>query len=108
MKTMKALRFEKYGPPSVLSIQELRVPDLKPGEALVELHASAINPSDVKNVAGAFKAPLPRIPGRDYAGVVVSGDGWKGKEVWGTGAGLGVTRDGTHAQYLVVDLGAGP
>jgi NADPH:quinone reductase len=80
---MKALRFEKYGPPSVLSLQELRVPDLKPGEALVELHASAVNPSDVKNVAGAFKASLPRIPGRDYAGVVVAGDGWKGKAVWG-------------------------
>ena len=32
MKTMKALRFEKYGPPSVLSLQELRVPDLKQGE----------------------------------------------------------------------------
>ena len=31
MTTMKALRFEKYGPPSVLSIQELPVPDLKPG-----------------------------------------------------------------------------
>jgi NADPH2:quinone reductase len=99
---MKALRFEKYGPPSVLSIQELQVPDLKPGEALVELHASAINPSDVKNVAGVFKASLPRIPGRDFAGVVVDGDGWKGKEVWGSGAGFGVSRDGTHAQYIVV------
>jgi len=104
MTTMKALRFEKYGPPSVLSIQELRVPGLKPGEALVELHAAAINPSDVKNVAGAFKASLPRVPGRDYAGIVAAGNGWKGKEVWGSGAGLGVTRDGTHAQYLVVDL----
>jgi NADPH2:quinone reductase len=102
MTTMKALRFEKYGPPSVLSIQELRVPDLRTGEALVELHASAINPSDVKNVAGAFKASLPRIPGRDFAGVVVAGDGWKGKEVWGSGAGFGVWRDGTHAQYIVV------
>jgi NADPH:quinone reductase len=102
MTTMKALRFEKYGPPSVLSIQRLPVPDLKPGEALVELHASAINPSDVKNVAGVFKASLPRVPGRDYAGVVVAGDGWKGKEVWGSGAGFGVSRDGTHAQYVVV------
>jgi NADPH2:quinone reductase len=102
MTTMKALRFDKYGPPSVLSIQQLKVPDLKPGEALVELHASAINPSDVKNVAGVFKASLPRIPGRDYAGVVVAGDGWKGREVWGSGAGLGVSRDGTHAQYVVV------
>jgi NADPH2:quinone reductase len=104
MTTMKALRFEKYGSPSVLSFQELGVPALKPGEALVELHAAAINPSDVKNVAGVFKAALPRVPGRDYAGIVVAGDGWKGKEVWGSGAGLGVTRDGTHAQYLVVDL----
>jgi len=102
MKTMKALRFEKYGSPSVLSIRELPVPDLKPGEALIELHASAINPSDVKNVAGAFKALLPRVPGRDYAGIVVAGDGWKGKEVWGSGAGFGVSRDGTHAQYVVV------
>jgi NADPH2:quinone reductase len=104
MTTMKALRFEKYGPPSVLSVQELPVPDLKPGEALIELRASAINPSDVKNVAGVFKASLPRVPGRDYAGVVVAGDGWKGKQVWGSGAGFGVTRDGTHAQYLVADL----
>jgi NADPH2:quinone reductase len=102
MTTMKALRFEKYGPPSVLSIQQLRVPDLKTGEALVELHASAINPSDVKNVAGVFKASLPRIPGRDFAGVVVAGDGWKGKEVWGSGPGFGVSHDGTHAQYVVV------
>ena len=102
MTTMKALRFDQYGPPSVLSLQELDIPDLKPGEALVELHASAINPSDVKNVAGLFKASLPRVPGRDYAGVVVAGDGWKGKEVWGSGAGFGVSRDGTHAQYVVV------
>jgi NADPH:quinone reductase len=103
MTIMKALRFEKYGPPSVLSVQELRVPDLKPGEALVELHAAAINPSDVKNVAGVFKASLPRIPGRDFAGVVVAGSGWKGKEIWGSGAGFGVSRDGTHAQYIVVN-----
>ena len=88
MTAMKALRFEKYGPPSVLSIQELPVPDLKPGEALVELQASAINPSNVKNVAGVFKASLSRTPGRDYAGVVVAGDGWKGGEVWGSGAGF--------------------
>jgi NADPH:quinone reductase len=101
---MKALRFEQYGPPSVLTLQELGVPDLRPGQALVELHASAVNPSDVKNVAGAFHSPLARVPGRDYAGVVAIGDGWKGKEVWGSGPGLGVTRDGTHAQYAVVDL----
>jgi NADPH2:quinone reductase len=104
MKTMKALRFEKYGPPSVLTLQELGVPEPSPGEALIELYAAAVNPSDVKNVAGAFHSPLARVPGRDYAGVVAIGDEWTGKEVWGSGPGLGVTRDGTHAQYVVVDL----
>jgi NADPH:quinone reductase len=96
MQTMKAVRFEKYGPPSVLSLQELGLPELRPGQALIELHASAVNPSDVKNIAGAFHATLARVPGRDYAGVVVIiGDGWEGKQVWGSGPGLGVTRDGT-------------
>lgn len=102
MRTMKALRFEAYGPPSVLALQDAPLPKPGPGEVLVELHAAAINPSDVKNVAGWFGASLPRVPGRDYAGVVVSGGGWEGKEVWGSGAGLGVTRDGAHSQYLVV------
>jgi NADPH2:quinone reductase len=106
MNTMKALRFETYGPPSVLSLQELSIPDLEPGQALVEVRASAVNPSDVKNVAGVFKASLPRVPGRDYAGVVAAGEGWTGKEVWGSGAGFGVTRDGADAQYVVVDLDA--
>lgn len=101
---MKALRFNEFGPPSVLSLTELDAPELAAGQALVEVHASAINPSDVKNVAGLFQASLPRIPGRDYAGVVVAGEGWRGKEVWGTGQGLGMTRDGAHAQYLAVEL----
>jgi NADPH:quinone reductase len=102
LTNMKALRFAEYGPPSVLLVQQLLVPELEMGEVLVEVHASAINPSDVKNVAGAFKAALPRIPGRDFAGVVVAGESWKGKEVWGSGAGFGVWQDGAHAQYVVV------
>lgn len=56
MKTMKALRFEKYGPPSVLSIQELPVPDLKTGEALIELQASAIRCSSHMEAEHARRA----------------------------------------------------
>ena len=74
MKTMQALRFNAYGPPSSLSLEQVRLPELRPGECLVELHASAINPSDVKNVAGLFNAALPRVPSRDFAGVVVAGE----------------------------------
>src|SRR5436305_861810 len=71
---MKALRFAQYGPPSVLTLQQCETPQPGPGESLVEVHAAAINPSDIKNVGGAFKTPLPRTPGRDYAGVVVAGE----------------------------------
>jgi NADPH2:quinone reductase len=99
---MKALRFETYGSPSALTLLTLEIPELKPGEVLVEVHASAINPSDVKNVAGMFNAVLPRTPGRDFAGLVMTDGLWKGKAVWGSGSGFGVTRDGTHAQYAVI------
>jgi NADPH:quinone reductase len=32
----------------------------------------------------------------------VSGDAEKGMEVWGSGAGFGVARDGAHAEYILV------
>jgi NADPH2:quinone reductase len=102
MKTMRALRFEKYGTPNVLALSELPVPELKSNEVLVKVHASAINPSDVKFVSGVFKPTLPRTPGRDFAGTVAAGKVWIGQEVWGNGAGFGVTRDGSHAEYVAV------
>jgi NADPH:quinone reductase-like Zn-dependent oxidoreductase len=75
-----------------------------PGEAVVEVRAAAINPSDVKAALGAMPhAVWPRTPGRDFAGRVVDGPkDWIGVDVWGTGGDLGVTRDGTHARYLVL------
>jgi NADPH:quinone reductase-like Zn-dependent oxidoreductase len=98
---MKALRFSEFGPPSVLTIAECEAPQPGPRESLVQVLAAAINPSDVKNVAGAFKSPLPRTPGRDYAGIVVAGEG-AGREVWGSGPAFGVEREGSHAQFVVV------
>jgi NADPH2:quinone reductase len=99
---MRALQFRAYGPPGVLTIREIPKPEPRKGEVLIQIKATGINPSDVKNVAGHFKASLPRVPGRDYAGVVVGGDAEKGLEVWGSGAGFGVARDGAHAEYIVV------
>jgi NADPH2:quinone reductase len=99
---MKALRFENYGPPSVLSIQDLPVPGLREGEVLVQIKASSINPSDVGTVAGRFHSKLPMTPGRDFAGVVVEGGAWTGKQVWGTGAGFGIERPGAHAEFVAL------
>src|SRR5580693_8143927 len=102
-KMMKALRFAEFGPPSVLRIQEVAIPEPGEGEALVQLKAAAINPSDIGNVAGRFKTTtLPRTPGRDLAGTVVAGNLHKGDEVWGSCPELGVVRDGSHAEYVVV------
>jgi NADPH:quinone reductase-like Zn-dependent oxidoreductase len=98
---MKALRFARYGAPSVLELADCERPRPGPGESLVRVEAAGINPSDVKNVAGAFKAPLPRTPGRDYAGVVVAGER-EGLEVWGSGPAFGVEREGSHAQFVIV------
>ena len=100
---MKALRFAEVGPPSVLRIQEVAIPEPGQGETLVRVTAAAINPSDIGNVAGRFKTTtLPRTPGRDLAGTVVAGSGHKGEQVWGSCPALGIARDGAHAEYVVV------
>lgn len=101
---MRAIRFDHFGPPDQLQLQELATPKLKPNEVLVKIHAAAINPSDVKNVSGNMEnTTLPRTPGRDFAGVVVEGpENLVGTEVWGTGGDIGFTRDGSHAEYIVL------
>jgi NADPH:quinone reductase-like Zn-dependent oxidoreductase len=102
---VKATTFSRFGKPDVLAVVDL--PDRVPGDAdaLVRVEAASINPSDVKNVAGAMsQTTLPRIPGRDFAGVVEAGpDGWIGAQVWGSGN-AGFTTDGSHAQYIIVPV----
>lgn len=101
---MKSLRFAEFGSPSsVLRIEEIAIPEPSEGEALIQVRAAGINPSDYKNVSGAFKkTTLPRTPGRDFAGIVVKGKPHEGEEVWGSAPNLGITRDGSHAEYVVV------
>ncbi len=45
----------------------------------------------------------PRIPGRDFCGVVIEGPAnLVGREVWGTGGDVGFTGDGSHAEFMVI------
>jgi len=75
---------------------------------VVRVRAAAVNPSDVKASLGIMPhAVFPRTPGRDFAGEVVAGaTGLLGMKVWGSGGDIGITRDGSHASYLVLPVAA--
>jgi NADPH:quinone reductase len=102
---MKALRFSSFGDlAGQLHVEEVPTPVPGADEVLVKVYAASLNPSDWKNVMGQYKKTvLPRIPGQDVAGVVVAGDRELiGLEIWATGGDLGFTRDGSHAEYVVI------
>ena len=82
--TMKAIRLHEFGGPEVLHYEDAPMPELKPGEVLVRVHAAGINPPDwylrdgYKMLPPEWRptVPLPVIPGSDVSGVVeaVAGD----------------------------------
>ena len=101
---MHALRFDHFGEPDVLEVADMPDAAAGSGEAVIAVKSSSVNPSDVRNVSGSFRqTTLPRVPGRDFAGVVIDGPAdWIGAEVWGTGGDVGFTRDGPHAEMLTI------
>jgi NADPH:quinone reductase len=105
-KDMQVIEFKEFGDPSQLKLAERPMPQADATTAVVRIEAASVNPSDVKNIAGRMEqTTLPRVPGRDYSGVVVDGpQEWINKEVWGTGGDVGFTRDGSHAEYIQVPV----
>jgi NADPH:quinone reductase len=103
---MQVIEFKEFGSPSQLRLAERPLPKADANTAVVRIEAASVNPSDVKNVAGRMpQTTLPRVPGRDYSGVVVDGPKeWINQEVLGTGGDSGFTRDGTHGEYIVVPI----
>jgi NADPH2:quinone reductase len=71
---MLAAWFERLGPArETLHVGEMADPIPGPGEVRVRLHASGVNPSDVKRRMGATGAPPPyprTVPHSDGAGVI--------------------------------------
>jgi NADPH:quinone reductase len=103
---MRAIRFETFGDPSVLELAQVPAPAADKRTAVVRVMAASINPSDIKNVAGGMeRTTLPRVPGRDFSGVVEAGPAeWIGAEVWGTRGDAGSIRDGSHAELIAVPV----
>src|ERR1700733_6860349 len=105
---MRAVVIRQFGSPEQLKVEEVPTPKPQGDEVLVAVKAAAINPGDVKNVQGAMHGTtLPRIPGRDFAGVVTQGPAeLVGKVVWGSGGDVGFTRDGSHAEFILLPRAA--
>ncbi|PWR10151.1 quinone oxidoreductase [Micromonospora acroterricola] len=105
---MRAVMLEEFGAPLVLTEIEEPVPG--PGQVLVRVAASGVNPLDIKIRAGkaahARNHP-PAVLGLDLAGVVVEvGPGVtgfdSGDEVYGLTGGVGDLQ-GSLAEYAAVD-----
>jgi NADPH:quinone reductase-like Zn-dependent oxidoreductase len=71
---MRAIVIHQYGPPDVLSYEEVPDPQPRPGEIRISVHAATVNRVlDVSLRAGkegAREPILPLIPGVDCAGIV--------------------------------------
>ena len=112
MATMKAVRLHEFGGPDVLRYEDAPRPEAGPGEVLIRVRASSVNPLDWKIRSGQMEAmmphTLPLILGLNAAGIVEAvGSGVTGfepgDEVF---AGTGMTRDGSYAELVTADAGA--
>ena len=108
---MKACWFDAFGAAQdVLQQGEWPTPEPGPGQVLVQLRTTGVNPSDVKKRAGAFPDLLeagPVIPHSDGAGVVTAvGEGVSpsrvGERVFVYQAQYG-RQLGTAAEYISLD-----
>src|SRR6186997_2344162 len=75
---MKAAIFHSYGPPGVLTIEEIEKPVPTDDEVLVKVYASSVNPAEWYGMTGLFLArlgnglfkPKDKRLGADFAGIV--------------------------------------
>jgi NADPH:quinone reductase len=101
---MRAVRCEAYGPPSSLVVGEVPDPVPGPDEVVVEIRAAGVNFPDVLLIANQYQvpAPLPFIPGSEFAGRVIE----VGPEVTGMAGGdvvMGTAaRGGAFAERIAV------
>ena len=113
---MRAASYSETGKAAdVLQVEEIARPEPGPGEVLVRVYASGINPTDYKARSGAVPRPLDdfQIPHHDGAGVIEAvgpgvDPGRVGQRVWLFLAAAG-RRWGTAAEWTVVpERQAGP
>lgn len=108
MTSMRAVRYDRFGPPEVLHISEVPAPETGAGDVLVEVHAASVGGGEPMIRAGKLRRVmrhrLPQGVGNDFAGRVVS----VGSEVYGLRIGDAVwgllphLKFGSIAEYVAV------
>jgi NADPH:quinone reductase len=106
---MKAALYRRTGPAAeVLHVEEVDRPQPGPGEVLVRVRASGINPTDYKARSGAVPRPVNgfQVPHHDGAGIIEAvgpgvDPGRVGERVWLVLAAAG-RQWGTAAEWTVV------
>jgi NADPH:quinone reductase-like Zn-dependent oxidoreductase len=110
---MKAIISKKHGPPEVLKLQEIKKPKPANNAVLIRVHAATVTQGDVmlRKLHPLLYLPMSlfgikrkRIPGHEFAGVVVETGkdvkGFKlGDKVFGTTTGL---KAGANAEFVSV------
>ena len=106
---MRAALYRTTGPAAdVLRVEEVARPEPGPGEVLVRVHASGVNPTDYKARSGAVPRPVDdfQVPHQDGAGVIEAvgagvDPGRVGERVWLWLAAAG-RRWGTAAEWTAL------
>lgn len=107
---MKAAAIDRFGPPSVLAIHTLPVPQPGSREILIALHSAGVGVWDADIRDGSWqpagRPKFPLVPGMDGAGVVVATGARVrrihiGDEVWAMD--YANAHNGFYAEYIAVD-----
>jgi NADPH:quinone reductase-like Zn-dependent oxidoreductase len=103
---MKAIRVQQYGGPEQLRYEDAPKPQPGPGQVLIRVRATSVNPWDYKLASGIFQKmvplELPYIPGGEFSGLIeavgpAATDLKLGQEVYGN------SPRGAYAEFVAVD-----
>ena len=102
--TMKAIAISEPGPPDVLRLADVAVPEPTGNQVLIRVAAAGVNRPDVLQRLGMYPVPADAspLPGLEVSGEVVANGPQSGR--WATGdAVMALTHGGGYAEYCVVD-----
>lgn len=109
---MKAVMYNRYGPPDVLCFKEIGKPTPKDGEILVRVHATTVNRTDCATIRAkpwfarfvtGLLHPKRQIPGTEFSGTIEAvGKSVTSLQVGDPVFGFDDQGSGAHAEYLTI------